>query len=373
MSALPQCIVSRSLLIALALATTAGCGSGAQQPISVMTRNLYLGADLSPLTGALTPADLAQLASDVWRDVQASRFPERALILADEIQQTDPDVVALQEVSLFRTQSPGDWMSGAPPDASTVSLDFLQLLQDALAARGASYRATVIGTNADEELPAIDQDGSPLDVRLTDRDVILVKESLDSTPGPAAIFQTFAFLPVGGAGGTTLRFRRGYVSADVTTGGKTVRIVNSHLEVGGLLGRFQEDQARELASSLAATSGGQVILAGDFNSRPEGTGTASYALLTTKAGSSAPFRDVWPFRQPHPMGQAFPLLMTVSTDFTCCLNIDSPNAVTQERIDLILFRGGVEPADAGVVDTARTPSGLWPSDHLGVFAEFKLR
>jgi endonuclease/exonuclease/phosphatase family metal-dependent hydrolase len=329
-----------------------------------MTRNLFLGAELTPLLSALSVADIASLAGGVWRDIQASRFPERAEVLADEIVRMDPDVVALQEVSLYRTQTPGDWTSGAVPNATTVELDFLQLLLDATSRLGGSYQLAVIGQNADEELPATAIDGTTFDIRLTDRDAILVKDGVTFAPAPGGAFPTAFSLPIGGPGGATLVFKRGFVSADVTRGGKTVRVVDSHLEVGTLLGRIQEQQARELLAALAPM-GGPMILAGDFNSPADGMGTTSYSLLTTTAGSPSPFRDTWLFRQVPDM---------TFGEFTCCLGIADadPASLPQERIDLILFRGGMLPVEVSLVGPRRTPSGLWGSDHLGVSAELQI-
>lgn len=342
------------------------CGN-TPQSISVMTRNLYLGAELTPVLSALTPEQLPPLAGAVWRDVQASRFPDRAAALAQEIVAYDPDVLCLQEVSLYRTQTPGNWESGSPPDASDVQLDFLTLLQDELAAAGRTYRTVSVGTNADEELPA-SLDGATFDIRLTDRDVILVRDDVTATAGPGEIFPTALKAPAGGAGGTTLTFHRGFVTADVTVGGKTVRVINSHLEVGVLNGRTQEQQARELIARIGSHPG-PAILAGDFNSPPDGTGTQSYSLLTTASGLERPFRDSYPFRRPdlttdipkpHPAYEG-----------TCCIELTSEGASPASRIDLIFFRDSAYPVDGVIVAPLKTADGLWSSDHLGYFAQLQ--
>ena len=46
-------------------------------------------------------------------------------MLAANIQALHPDLVALQEVSLYRRQTPSDFTAGAPPNATEVVLDFL--------------------------------------------------------------------------------------------------------------------------------------------------------------------------------------------------------------------------------------------------------
>lgn len=338
--------------------------AGDSQPVSVMTRNLYLGAELSPLFFAPTVRDLATRAAAAWNQVKQSNFPERAVVLAGEIADASPDAVALQEVTLFRTQIPGDWHSGAAPNATTVELDFLQLLLQALDARGAHYQPAAEGTFTDVEVPATDPSGVSFDVRLSDRNVILVRDGLTFAEGPAAAFQTAVALPAGGPEGATLTLTRGYVSADVRVGSRTARVVDSHLEVSGPLGPTQEAQGRELTSVLAPY-GGPLILTGDFNSPADGSDTATYAQLTSGAPASQRFRDAWQAGS----GNA---TVTRGTGATCCLDLTAPEATPTQRIDLVLFRGGIRAGDARVISPMKTPSGLWPSDHLGVFAQLEL-
>ncbi len=338
-----------------------------------MTRNLYSGADVSTLQSALTPADLTSLASGFWADIVESDFRARAAILADEIVRSNPDVIALQEVWLLRTQTPGDWVSPTKSDATQVYLDFLVEILGALANQGARYQTATIGINGDQELPTLANDGTMVDVRLTDRNVILVREGLTFAPGPSGRFQTAFNQTVGGIAGATLKFERGYVTADVTIAGKTVHVVDAHLEVGGVAGRLQEQQTRELLTALGSQTG-PLILAGDFNSPADGSGTATYGLLTTKSGSSSPFRDTWDFRQlSSPSVPTRPVMgAALPNDFTCCMDLRATVALPSERIDLILFRGGVLPADAQIVGTTKTPSGLWPSNHMGVLASLEI-
>src|SRR5262249_11076345 len=99
-----------------------------------------------------------------------------------------------------------------------------------------------------------------------------------------------------------------------------------------------------------------VILAGDFNSRADGTGTATYSLLL-----GAGFGDVWSATHPNELGNTFGHdadLRNTTVNFT-------------QRIDLVLYRGGLRAFGADVVGDElpdRTSSGLWPSDHGGVVA-----
>lgn len=98
-----------------------------------MTRNVYLGADLSPALAATSLGQLIAAVTAIWAAAQASDVPGRAERPADEIAAARPDLVGLQEVAVRRSQVPADFVG---PDATTVEYDFLALLLDALAARG---------------------------------------------------------------------------------------------------------------------------------------------------------------------------------------------------------------------------------------------
>ena len=61
--------------------------------------------------------------------------------------------MSLQEVSEFHVQSPGDFLVGNPTPAGTPVMDYLDMLLEALAARGASYTVAAKTRNFDIELP----------------------------------------------------------------------------------------------------------------------------------------------------------------------------------------------------------------------------
>lgn len=359
--------VARSILalvVALSASLTTACGDNREprsgQSLSVLTWNLYLGSSLGSLLFVQSPDQIPSAVAQVWQEVEASRFPERVELIAREIVARNPDVVGLQEVSLYRMQRPGDWTSGAAPNATEPTLDFLTLLTDRLAVEGGRYRTVTTQTNGDAELPLAAGDGVTADLRLTDRDVILVREDVAAVEQPGGTFMSRLAAPIGGAGGETLRFTRGFVAAEVTVGDRRVRIVNSHLEIG-FFGPGQEAQARELVAALLPVEGPLVLL-GDFNSAADGSGTASYRLLTTREGNARPFTDAWTAGG----GQA-------DAGATCCADPASATDGFEDRIDLVLHRGGVRARTASIVGhEARTTSGLRASDHLGVYAELDL-
>ncbi len=225
----------------------APAASAPGKPITVMTRNVYLGADINrPITAALTaealgggtPEILVALANGTEATraiVDDTDFHVRARLLADEIKRTSPDLIGLQEVALWRS---GDLELGllGVANAEDVDYDFLEILLDELHAQGARYTAAVVGDRADVESPSFTGSpydgtigGSERDVRLTMRDVILVRDnaSLRVTDTHDEIFEHNLSL---GVAGVDFDFDRGYQWADVRAGGQSFRFVNTHLE-----------------------------------------------------------------------------------------------------------------------------------------------
>ena len=337
--------------------------SPTDQDITVMTRNLYLGADLQEASAAAVSGDPeAIIAADsaAWNNVKKTNFPERAEVLADEIKQSRPLLVGLQEAALWRS-GPPDSFSEAPTPAPNVEFDYLAILLEKLNERGLHYFPVVCNKNADVENPALDADSGMLkDIRLTDRDVILARSDLPvsnlSNAQKANFFNNLSF-PIGNAG-KSITILRGWVSVDVQAGGKKFRFINTHLEQENsqnpAFNPIQLAQANELLSGPANTSL-PVILEGDFNSRADGSGTPTYANLI-----GAGFADAWGATHPGEPGN------------TCCHASDLLDAAPlTQRIDLVLLRGGLSAFGADAVGeelTDRTPSGLWPSDHAGVVA-----
>jgi endonuclease/exonuclease/phosphatase family metal-dependent hydrolase len=331
-------------------------GQARADVIGVMTQNLYVGADLDPPTAAIMTGDPAKIIPAItqfWNQVQATDFSQRAQAIAGEVAQAQPLLIGLQEAVLYRTGP----VTGSPvPSATTVAADYVTTLLSALAQRGLNYKVVAITQNADVELPGV-IGGSLKDLRLTDRDVILTRADL-----PASVFslrnvQTGNFaahvsIPVG-TSGLAIPYLRGWASVDATLNGYNFRFITTHLEnVPG----YQEAQAAELLAGPANTSL-PVILSGDFNSPADGSGPYGAQVLLDGG-----FGDAWSATHPGDPG------LTWGQD-PDLLNLTSQ--VTQ-RIDYVLFRGGLAAADVSLVGadpSARTPSGLWPSDHAGLVAD----
>ena len=288
-------------------------------------------------------------------------------------------------------------MIGNPIQASTVVIDFYEVLNDALKARKMYYQAFKV-TNADVELPMVDTDSptSLSDVRLVDHDYILVREGNAASEVLADNYSVRLEMDIGGA---TVAFDRGFVIVDVEVKGQDYRFVSTHLEVRGAEGSVfrivQSAQMVELLLTLDSFSNispKPVILVGDFNSSPTdvpGTyGSLQYIppyLLATDPSymlalypyeySGRYYLDTWLEQKKYDDG------------FTDGFDefVSDPTAILHSRIDLIfldphdlvLDKVSCDVVGDQVSDMVPNPndpgSDLWPSDHAGVVGDIKLK
>jgi endonuclease/exonuclease/phosphatase family metal-dependent hydrolase len=356
-------------------------------PVSVLTRNVYLGADLTPGVQAKDFQGLIDAAGVILNQVDDNNFAARAKGLAGEIKAKQPDLVGLQEAALWRT-GPCD-ENPIPPRATTVRYDYVALLLRELNKGKKRYRVVISQPEFDFEVYAnTDGDqstagpncqlGSDINGRLTMRDAILArvggKAKVRTAKAKAGHFDTL--LQVRPAG-VQVNVTRGWTAVDASVGkSRKFRFVNTHLEafdnassnhtttntdVGN--GQIREAQAKELfASGGPATGKLPVILLGDLNSDTKtevkpGDGLA-YAALT---------------------GAGF-VERATSNPLGCCLNAN-----------VLTTGGGGSPADFDhKVDHVMTNApnkvklskslvlglnpvgGFWPSDHAGLFSSLKL-
>jgi endonuclease/exonuclease/phosphatase family metal-dependent hydrolase len=343
-----------------------GHGNGhGKRDLTVMTRNLYLGSSLGPALEAATPEAFVEGVARIYATVQYTNFPQRAEAIADEIQESEPDLIGLQEVT--------KWTTGGlnPPPG----YDFLTILENDLEARGLDYSTAAIAHNAKigpAPLALADQgcvQPGPVitcSVELEDRDVILVNDDTpglswsDPQSGRYATQQSIES-PVG-----PLSFDRGWASIDAKLKGQPFRFVNTHLETEESP-LVQQTQAAEFLAGPG--KGGTIIATGDFNSASDGSTTTSYAQLT----APGKFRDSWNEKL---LGPGSSCCQESNTPPLAPGALNNPVSTLRTRIDLILSRGAArsDGDDAELIgDTPfqATPP-FWPSDHAGVVSELSL-
>jgi endonuclease/exonuclease/phosphatase family metal-dependent hydrolase len=282
---LPIGVLLLASTLALALLPSAGDAARKRGTvIEVMTRNLYLGANLIPAIEAAGPSEFAAANGQILRDVDTNRFQVRARGLAREIRSKGPDLVGLQEVALWRTNETPNLgpATGDPPTARTVHVNLLRELMKRLNAGQRRYRVVTVQRELDFEAPADyngqpgDSDGGPteravmpdaeMNGRLTMRDVMLEKvgAGVRVSRVRSGNFDT-VYAPT--ISGVRVEVDRGWVSADVVVrGSRKFRFVNTHLEAFGDTS-IREAQARELvARGGPARTRLPVVLVGDLNS-----------------------------------------------------------------------------------------------------------
>ena len=378
-------VAALALGTTLAVAPTGPSGAASSSSavvLGVQTYNMDFGADLAPLFAVEGLADLVPATSAVWAQMQASRIPERAMALARRIAAEQPDLVGLQEVSIWRSAPAAP--NGAPTGPFVTDYDQLTSLLDSLAALGTAYHVAIANQNFSNEtfpLPAMTAGGIRL-VAFTDRDVILVRSASLSrgriTLGAVAGHTYSVQLPVSVAG-IPIAVQRGWATADVTVRGRTIRFADTHLEAYGYppyKDQIRNPQAEELAAALE-DSPYPVVAVGDVNARPtrcaeyrpgtpqyfEDHNVVAYTTLT-----EAGLREVWPLLHPtDPCGSA---------GWTSGQSaLDNAASTLTHRIDDVFVSTGFTALDAYVVgdlESDRIPSGLWPSDHASTWAQIRL-
>jgi hypothetical protein len=366
--------------------------------VTLMTRNLYLGSDLSPALASATPQQFADANGQILNNVDASNFPARAVSLAAEIKSKNADLVGLQEAALWRTQTPPDSFSGRDTPATQVRYDFIASLLGELnkgadpqgcakiqrkaekkgktpAPCNSGYSLLYAQPEFDFEGPAnTDANtgtgvtlaggaimGADIDGRLTMRDAILVKNDpgIRTSAAFGGKFNSLLRVTVGGA--VQINVTRGYVQADVNVRGNKFRLVNAHLEAfdsqatgnpvstGGTVnrGEIRQAQAKQLLASPLQSPKLPSILIGDLNSNVPGV----------QSGDSLAFQAI--------LDGGF--LSRTSTPTSCCYDdIANPNSPgLDHQVDQIVVN---KPAIARKSSSFTTTfaSGLWSSDHAGV-------
>lgn len=318
---------------------------GAAHAVSVFNQNLYIGADVDAVITALAspdPTDDLPALVTAINQLVATDFPSRAGKLADAIARERPEVLALQEVSTIDIT--------LPPLGVDIHLNFLDVLQAQLAARGLQYTVAAKVTNT----VATPAPG----IQTIDEDAVLVD------PARVAVVSTLAQHFANNVGpvapGVTLI--RGYAVVNATVDGQAWTFASTHLEpdLGGVdLRLLRAAQATELVAVLAGAE--RVVLMGDFN---DVAGSPMYQVV---AGGG--YADAWAALRPGVAG------------LTCCHVADLSNAFPtfDERIDYVFTRGvghrqaglqgGIDLLGDLPPDRLQGPSHpIWPADHAGLFA-----
>ncbi|MCW3028897.1 MAG: hypothetical protein JWN81_2108 [Solirubrobacterales bacterium] len=359
--------LSRALILCTAMWAIGAGAAHADGSVTVMTQNLYQGTEfrhfaaLQGTTPTINEA-LAATTADYGTYV-ATRFKDRAKLIAAEIAQNRPALVGLQEVATWYIgEVDFEHLFALPP---TVSEDFTKELLAALAADGINYaQVSRHDNNFTLSFPIFTPSGGLVAVGMVESGVILARTGLPpgqlklSNPQSGTYNARIPTIPNTIDPEEPFVFTNSWQSIDVKVPGKAFRFVTTHLDALAPGGVVSGPQAHELLAGPASTSL-PLIVTGDMNSGPVLAPAAYNALV---AGGLS---DTW-----TAAGLGAPPL-------TCChlapedLASD-PNATYTEDPDHIFTRGGFRVKDEHLVgNTAPNPAPepfIWPSDHAGMVA-----
>lgn len=325
-----------------------------------MTYNVYLGANLQPLFDpGLTLPQLIARAAVVFAHLDLVDFRVRSVAIAEQIIEKAPDVVALQEASLWQTSTISN------PGQLTTRYDFLTILLDELERQGHPYRAVSVVDTFRGTLP-IDFVGTL--GTFTDRNAVIVRADLPaselSTSNPMSGIFERGFpveLP-----GSSITVTRGWASVDVTIRTEPYRVFDTHFEA--FSDQVRLAQVGEL-TQIMSSSPYPTVLAGDINLFPRGVRELDHAAwdLLKEEG----FKDSWL------VAECFePRFTAGQTD-----DLDNVPSNLDNTVDYVLFdkdfeaqpvEGSCDIAGEELDDRTDSVPARWPSDHAGVAVDMRI-
>ena len=246
-----------------------------EQPLTVMSRNLYLGADVG-VAMKLLP-DFSAAAQFMWDQVAATDFTRRAPVLANEVIAEDADVVGLQEATRWYCKK-NLWSK------KVIIFDFTEQFLKATKAAGSEYllarKNGVYALNIGYSIPAIpyltmvEDPKSFQPIFGSDRaacgfeigDAIVVKKALVNQVlrvGNTEYEASYSIIP------KVMTIYRGYTWIDLNYQSSKVRIISTHLESLWDSNKVPNSalQATQLIKDLSQTKMPTIVM-GDFNSDP---------------------------------------------------------------------------------------------------------
>ena len=381
-----------ALLVALLISHVASAHAADSQ-VTVMTRNLYLGSDVG-VAMDLIP-NLSAAAQFMWDQVKKTDFNKRAPKLAAEVIAKKPDVIGLQEATIWFCKK--NLFS-----KRTEVFNFTKQFLDATKAQGTEYvlaqkeGKTALNTGysiaavpfvtmvSDPETfqPLFGQDKAACGFEIAD--ALAIRADLASKVlkvGNTEYEQTYTIVP------TIMTIYRGYTWADIQIGNTPVRFVTTHLESLWDKNKVPNAaiQVQQLINDLKETKM-PVVVMGDFNSDPRdprmpenpnpgeqpvasdacpaGTSKCNAYLLMSEAG----FVDAGPdpmLPENYTWGMNALLTGPDPVRLKVAKQLGN-NAGYTDRLDYVFMKNGVTASSVALVGA--TPPNNLNTDHAGVVA-----
>lgn len=385
------------LLVAGFLSLSIHSATADSAKVTVMTRNLYLGADVG-VAMDLIP-NLSAAAQFMWDQVKKTDFNKRAPGLAAEVIAKKPDVIGIQEATTWFCKK-NAW------SARTEVFNFTEQFLAATKAEGTTYiLASKAGKTAfntgfsiaaipfvtmvnDPETfqPLFGQDSAACGFEIAD--ALAIKAELANkvlAVGTSEYKKVYAVVP------TIMNIYRGYAWADIQFGQTPVRFVTTHLESLWDENKIPHAaiQAEQLINDLESTKN-PVVIMGDFNSDPRdpriaddpnaggqptaskicpaGTIKCNAYLLMTKGG----YVDAGPDSlNPENFTWGMNALLTGPDPSRLSYGRQMGNmAGYSDRLDYLFVKNGISINSSGLVGAS--PLNNLNTDHAGVFATLSI-
>lgn len=379
-----------SFLVALMLAPASVAKAESPQ-VTVMTRNLYLGADVG-VAMELIP-NLSAAAQFMWDQVKATDFNKRAPKLAAEVIAERPDVIGIQEATIWYCKKSA-WSKRTEVFNFTEQFlaaikaqgqDYVLASKDGVTALNTGYSIAAIPfvtmVNDPETFqPLFGQDKAACGFEIAD--ALVIRGDLSGkvlAVGNTEYEASYTVVP------TIMTIYRGYSWADIEIGNTPVRFVTTHLE-----SLWDENkvpnaakQAQQLITDLKETRN-PIVIMGDFNSDPRdprisddpNIGGQPAASKSCPAGGSecsayrlmfeAGFKDVGPDSlDPRNNTWGMNALLTGPDPDRLKYSQQLGNfAGYSDRLDYVFVKNGAVPLVSRIIGA--TPPNNLNSDHAGV-------
>ena len=381
-----------ALLVALSLIPVVPAHA-AEPQVSVMTRNLYLGSDVG-VAMDLIP-NLSAAAQFMWDQVKKTDFNKRAPKLAAEVIAKKPDVVGLQEATIWfckknvfskRTEV-FNFTKQFLAATKAQGTEYVLAQKDGITALNTGYSIAAVPFVTmvnDPEIfqPLFGQDKAACGFEIAD--ALAIRADLADKVlkvGNTEYEQTYTIVP------TIMTIYRGYTWADIQIGNTPVRFVTTHLESLWDENKVPNSaiQAQQLIADLKNTKN-PVVVMGDFNSDPRdprmpanpnpgeqpvasdacpaGTSKCNAYLLMTEAG----FTDSGPdplLPENYTWGMNALLTGPDPVRLKVAKQLGN-NAGYTDRLDYVFVKNGVSVTSSGLIGA--TPPNNLNTDHAGIVA-----
>jgi endonuclease/exonuclease/phosphatase family metal-dependent hydrolase len=381
---------------------------GAPTDLTVMSRNLYLGADVGIALEKIP--DFSAAAQFMWEQVAATDFTRRAPALAKEAIDADADVIGLQEATNWYCKK-NLWSKKVI--VFDFTRDFLKATRDLGHEYVLASHEGIDALNIGYSIPAIPyltlvkdpkrfqplfgSDSAACGFEIGD--AIVVKRELASqvlNVGNSEYEASYSIVP------KIMTIYRGYTWIDLDFGGSKTRIVSTHLESLWDKEKIPNAaiQAKQLISDLQTTNMPLIVI-GDFNSDPRdpratsdsNPGGQPEASEVCKAQVKQPTltsaidtcNAYWLMRRagfidsgpdalnPENYSWGMNALLTGPDPIRNKAAIEMGNQYGfTDRLDYVFLKNGATVLNSRVIGNNAPERGMWATDHAGLVVKVRI-